>query len=403
MAGTVASSGLGFVFWMLAARSTSAADIGIATAAIASINLLIALCDLGLGTTLIHYASAEWAQAIILINTMIATGWLCIGVAAIGFLGGVPLWSPGLMPIRGDVALVIVFFAFAAFNHILGLQDAAMLSQGQASYIFWRNLACNIPSVVLVWPLVHLIGKYHALFLAYSLPNIIVGLIAGIVILPRYFKGYRFFGRIDRDILTKTAPYGLANYTSNILWGLPAFLLPIIAINTLSAENTGYFVINWTIANFVLIAPRMVTYSLFAEGSRSNKDLLSSSIHSFTLILVLVAPVILFLWFRGDYVLGLFGQGYINISLLRLLLMSIVPFAINSIYFVILRVRRRLKQIILFSALTAASVLTLAGVFVYVMGAEGIAMGWLLGHTIPTIVVSAIAVRTLLINRPATT
>jgi hypothetical protein len=83
--------------------------------------------------------------------------------------------------------------------------------------------------------------------------------------------------------------------------------------------------------------------------------------------------------------------------------MSIVPFAINSIYFVILRVRRRLKQIILFSALTAASVLTLAGVFVYVMGAEGIAMGWLLGHTIPTIVVSAIAVRTLLINRPATT
>ena len=42
---------------------TDAADVGIATAAIASINLLMALCDLGLATALIHYAAVDRARS----------------------------------------------------------------------------------------------------------------------------------------------------------------------------------------------------------------------------------------------------------------------------------------------------------------------------------------------------
>ena len=98
----------------------------------------------------------------------------------------------------------------------------------------------------------------------------------------------------------------------------------------------------------------------------------------------------------GDYVLGLFGQAYVNLSLLRLLLLSVVPFTINSIYFVVLRVQRRLKQIIMFSALIAISILTLASTLVRAMGAEGLAMGWLLGHCLAAIVVSIIAVWAIL-------
>jgi len=399
MGGPVASAGLGFVFWMLAARSTQAADIGIATAAIAGINLLMALSDLGLGTAIIHFASSDRKAATGLVNTIIALGWICISIATVIFLMGVPFWSPGLMPIRNDIALLFFFFVYSAFNYVLALQDAGMLSQGRASYVFWRNIACNLPSVLLVLPLVNLIGGHGSLFWAYGFPNVIVGLFVGLMILPRAFEGYRFFGTITTDVLGKIAAYGLANYAGNILWGIPAYVLPLIAINTLTAEETGYFFIIWTIANFALIAPRMVSYSLFAESSRNNKNLASASIHSIMLILVLVTPIIVVLWFWGDFILGLFGQSYINLSLLRLLLISIVPFSINSIYFVILRVRRRLKQIILFSALVASSILALASVFVRVMGIEGLAMGWLFGHSLAAVIVSMIVIAKILAKR----
>jgi O-antigen/teichoic acid export membrane protein len=396
---TVISSGLGFIFWMLAARSTSAAEIGIATAAIASVNLLITLCDLGLGTTLIYYASAERVETTTLLNTTITVGWLCISVGATIFIIGIPFWSAGLMPIRDGAALVILFILFTAINYILGLQDAAMVSKRRAYYVLLRNLACNIPSVLLLLPLVNLIGGYPSILMAYSMPNIIIGLIAGIVVLPYYFKGYCFFGRIDRDVLAKVSSYGIASYVSNIFWGLPAYILPIIAINTLTAEKTGYFVINWTIANFVLIAPRVVGYSLFAEGSRRTKDLWSSSVLSFILIIGLVAPVIFILWFRGDYVLSFFGEGYINVTLLRLLLISILPFTINSIFFIILRVQKRMKLIILFSAVLTASILITTTVLVHILGDEGLAMGWLLGHTSTAIVVFVIAGYKKIMNR----
>ena len=168
-----------------------------------------------------------------------------------------PIWSPGLVPILSEGTLVLVFIAYAAFNYILSLQDAAMLSQGRASYVLWRNLACNVPSVLLLLPLAYLVGGYGSLFLAYGLPNIVVGVFVGLAVLPLYFQGYRFFGHIHRPTLSKIAPYGFANHTGNILGGISAYALPIIVVNTLTAEQTGYFFICWTIANFALIVPQV--------------------------------------------------------------------------------------------------------------------------------------------------
>jgi O-antigen/teichoic acid export membrane protein len=397
--GTVASAGLGFLFWILAARSASAADVGVATAALASVNLLIALCELGLATSLIHFAVAERAESVRLLNSLVAAGWLCIGVVAAIFLAGLDWWSPGLMPLRSSWLLAGVFWAYTGFNYILALQDAAMLSRNRAGYVFWRNLACNIPSLLIVLPLLRLVGGYTALFLAYSVPNIVIGSIIGLIILPRQFAGYRFFGRLDWAAIAKIARYGLTNYLGNILWSLPTYVLPVIAVNTLPAEETGYFFINWTIANFILIAPRMISFSLFAEGSQNKKGFRSSALQSLLLIFTLSAPIVLLLWFQGAHILGLFGKGYIRMSLLRVLLLSIVPFSINSVFFVVLRVQRKLKQIILFSALTAAAALIAARLLVAAYGVDGLAIGWLFGHTLSALVVALVAARALLARR----
>jgi O-antigen/teichoic acid export membrane protein len=143
----------------------------------------------------------------------------------------------------------------------------------------------------------------------------------------------------------------------------------------------------------------MISFSLFAEGSQNKKGFRSSALQSLLLIFTLSAPIVLLLWFQGAHILGLFGKGYIRMSLLRVLLLSIVPFSINSVFFVVLRVQRKLKQIILFSALTAAAALIAARLLVAAYGVDGLAIGWLFGHTLSALVVALVAARALLARR----
>jgi len=393
LGGTVASALFGFLFWALAARTTTAAEIGIATAAISSASLLISLCDLGLGTAVVYFAANRKEQATALVNAAISAGWVLSSLAAVIFLLGSPLWASGLLPLRNDFVLAVTFVAFTALSYLLTLQDAAMLSRRQAQFVFWRNLACNVPPVLLLMPLLYLVGTHRTPLLAFTLPNIVVAVLAGLLVLPRFFAEYRFFGRFDRSLLSSVASYSLATYGANLLWASTTYALPIIAINTLSAASTGYFYISWTLVNFTLVIPRAVVSSLFVEGAHMRTQMRRAAVQSLLLILALALPLMGLLWFGGHWLLGIFGEGYVNMPLLRLLLLSVFPFSINSIYIMYLRVKERLVQVVLFSGMVAAGIVGLSNLLAPRIGVQGLAWGWLLGHGIPMIFVLLIMAR----------
>jgi O-antigen/teichoic acid export membrane protein len=124
----------------------------------------------------------------------------------------------------------------------------------------------------------------------------------------------------------------------------------------------------------------MVTYALFAESSRARTELGPLALRAALAIGVVGTPAMLILWAQGSVILRLFGAEYVNQPLLNTLLLSIIPFSINSIWFVVLRVRRQLRQIVLFSGFAAASILVLSAVLVQERGVDGLALGWLLGQ-----------------------
>jgi O-antigen/teichoic acid export membrane protein len=401
IAGPVASSLLGFLFWILAARLASASEIGVAGAAIAAVALLMAVADFGLSTAIIHYSSGDPGHTRDYVNTSIRVGWISmVGVAGV-FLIGLPIWAPGLLPVREDMAFAGLFVGYAALNHVLALQDATMVAIGRAKYVFWRILACNVPSVLLVVPAILIVGGTVGLFAAYVVPNLVIGLLMGALVLPRMVNGYRFGGVLRRETVSRMAGYGLANHVGNILWGVPAYVLPLIAINVSGAEPTGRFYIAWAIAGLVLSVPRMVTYALFAQASRPLADLRSLSLHALLAIALVGGPAVALLWLRGDLILGLFGLEYVNEGLLRTLLASAVPFSVSSIWFVWLRAQRRLGSIILFAAFAAASVVGSAAVLAPSMGIDGIAAGWSIGHSITGVVALVALLNAFGTARPA--
>ncbi len=383
-AGTFIGAGFNLIFWFVGARTTSAADVGIAQATIGSALLLIFLSDLGLATALPYYA-ARAASPSEYVNTSIAAGWTFSTIAVICFWVGMPIFAPSLLLLRFDPWMLVFFFLFTTCNFVIGVQDMAMLSQRHGKYIFLRTLASNIPSTLILLLLLFIEHSYRIMFVAYGLPNIAVGIFVGLRILPRFFKDYRFLGRPNFNILREMTSYGLFNYINNILWGAAPLLLPLIVSNLLPAAMTGYFLVNVTLLNLVLAVPKTVSNSMFVEGARHREHLNSISLRSLMFMLLLDSPLVLGISLFGGIVTHLFGPNYVMMTTLRLMMLTVLPYTLNAVLMNFLRLLHRYKVALSFSASVTVCVWLFTNFLGSAAGAEGIALGLLLGYALPSV------------------
>jgi O-antigen/teichoic acid export membrane protein len=382
---TVVSAAFGFLFWFLGARATNAADVGVAQASIGSALLLISLADIGLGTALPYYA-ARSSTPHEFVNASISAGWLFSSVAVVIFWIGLPVFAPNLVILRADPFLLIFFFLFTTINFVLGIQDAAMLSQQNGKYVFLRTVACNMPPSLLLLLLLMVEHSSRVMFIAFVVPNIVVGLYVGVRVFPRFFEKYQLWGRPNLPAILKMTRFGLFNYVNNIIWGLSSQLLPLIAINSLTPSVTGYFLTNLTLMNLVLAVPKTVSISMFIEGARNRENLSAITLRSLMFMLLLITPLIFGISVFGGTIINLFGPNYVMMTTLRLMMLSVVPFTLNTVIMNYLRLQKMYLGTIAFSGIAAVSVLFCTFWLARMNGPEGIALGLLLGYSIAAIV-----------------
>lgn len=385
MAATITSSGAGFVFWWVSAQITSPSDVGLASAAIAAITLLKSIGEIGLSTTLIHFGASQEKGAVKLLSTLIVVKWFLMLVITLGFVVGLPIFSPGLMPLYDSPAVLIAFIIFTVIDGILALQDLAMLNLGKGQYVLFRQLACNLPPTVLLLIFAQFVTTYEALFLAYVIPNMVVGVVTSLYVLPNNYPGYRFFGSFNLEIFRNVLPYGMANYISDLLWSLPGNLIPVITISILSADETGFFNISWLIFGVVLIIPRVSTTSMFVEVSKNKDAIWVNALKTIRFVVLLITPICVVMWLFGDFILSVFGKDYSNIELLRILLLSAYPFSINSVHYIMLRAIGNLWNITIFALFSALATSVSLFVLSSIYGMNGIGYAWLLGQSLTMI------------------
>jgi O-antigen/teichoic acid export membrane protein len=390
MAGSFGSAALAFIFWALAARMITAEAVGLAVAANSAINILVLLSDLGLGSGIIRYASSANAKAGEIVNSSVAVVWIASILLSVVFLIGVPLWSPGLLQIREDRILEIAFVLFTAVISLLNLQIAAMLARRRGSFSFWRYMISSLLSIPLLLTFAQFSNGVHVAFLSYNIPSLLIFLTTSLFILPLFFNEYRLFGHLNIDVTFQLTRYASANYIATLLWQIPLYALPLIASNVISAEAAAYFYLPWIIGISVLSIPQLISVSLFAEGSYDAASLFSLVKKASLFVVVLVAPVILVLWFWGGLILEIIGKNYANIQVLRLILVSIIPYTLNAIYFAYLRVSMLLKRLVALSAIMSISVLGLAAFLGSLIGSSGLAIGWLAGQAIASLSILAL-------------
>jgi O-antigen/teichoic acid export membrane protein len=348
MATNVVTSLFGYLFWIVAARTYSAYDVGLGAALISVMTLASTIATLGIDSTLVQVlprrrSDFTWSLAL---NAAMATGLLSgllAGVIAVVIL---PFLSPQFAIVGRQLGYVFIFVVGVPVMIVSALLDQAFIAERAAHNKLVRQLVISVLKIPLLVLTVMLISQVGSLgILASWIVAMTITLIGGLLLLPRLGRAYRL---AIRGILGQVRSM-LSSLTGNFfinLGGLvPSFLLPVVVTIRLSPTDNAYFYTADRVGSFFFMASIAVATSLFAEGSHTAHGL-SRKVRSSALITgIIFVPAMLLCILGGRYILLVFGLAYAEhgLLLMRLIAISAVPDAITNIYLSVLRVQERLR------------------------------------------------------------
>ncbi len=128
----------GLLFWIVAARTMPAKEIGLATAAISVATLIVGLSKLGLDAGLVRYLPESKNKNGLYSTIVMITLVLALVLTAV-FMLGINIFSPALSFLRNGWFLP-VFFAYIAVTSIYSVQNLAFISIRRADLSLIQNL-----------------------------------------------------------------------------------------------------------------------------------------------------------------------------------------------------------------------------------------------------------------------
>jgi O-antigen/teichoic acid export membrane protein len=127
----------GLLFWIVAARTMPAKEIGLATAAISAAALIVGLSKLGLDAGLVRYLPESKNKNGLYRTIVVVTLILALVLTAV-FMLGINIFSPALSFIR-DGWFLPVFFAYIAVTSIYSVQNIAFISIRRTDLVLIRT------------------------------------------------------------------------------------------------------------------------------------------------------------------------------------------------------------------------------------------------------------------------
>lgn len=355
----------GFLFWTLAARMYTIDEIGIATALISSISLIMAFSSLGLETTIIRFMPSHDHSRTF--NTCL---WLTTGmavVAGIVYLAAIDLISPELTFIR-DYAPLFLFFVLA---YVIALTSGyAFLSLRRADLKLILNLVVG-GRLPLLLPFVFL-GSFGILA-AFGSAYIVAAVLA-LVLIRRYV---RLALDIDVRFIRKTFSFSAQNYVAKLFQNFPILVMPILIVNLLGSEDAALYYVAFAIGSLLLIIPDAMSTSFFVEGSHGI-DLRKGVVRNLELTYAILIPAVLFIVLFGDLLLGLFGKDYTNaLDLLRIFAVSSLFVTLYNLFIPLQNIRLQVRGIALMNFVRLVLLLGLSYVFLTQFGVIGVGYAWI--------------------------
>ena len=385
MANSAPASVLGFIFWVVAARVLQTSEVGFGSALLSAVALLAFIGNLGLSSGVIRYLPTSTDKARLL-NFSYTLSALATLVVSLVFLGGLSWWSPELLVLRQNPILSAVFVIFTVVACLQSITLQVFVAFRRASFTLIQSTITSVVRLVLVIGLASMfnllsIFVYQGVALTVSFG---VGLL---VFLPMVLRHYRPVPSLRRQTNRGLLSFSLINLISDGLLSLPAWVVPLMLLNTLGSVANAYFSVTWAVASQLQPIALGVASSIFAEGSFDEGNVDRNLKKGLKLIILLLIPAVVILLLLGDKVLLVFGEEYSveGIGLLRLLILTTIPASLNILYFGIARVEKRLKVLLLLNGVAGLTTVVLSYVLLPQLGIIGVGVGWLVAQTSVTL------------------
>ena len=383
--GKVATLGLGFLFWLLAARTFPQEQVGLAAGAVAAMMLCTQLAILGVGSALIvRYPENIRSPRQLFDNAITLTSTAAILVAG-GALVLAALALHQLAIVSNSVAFA-TFFLLACLTGTLGiLLDQASIALRRGDQVLVRGLAFGAIGVACLGAIAWRTSAGHAVYIFF--PWVAAGLgacIIGAWQLRRAVAGYRYRPRASRESWRDLISVGLPNWALTMTERTPGLLLPVVVTEVLSPTDNAAWYAAWMMAWVLFVIPISVGLTLFAEATHNPDKLRRAVRHGIGCALAIAIVGGLVIGVLAPHLLSLLGKAYAAAGTepLRILLLSVLPLAFTQAYFAICRARRRMGEAILIGVVTAVVSVVAAALGGAAHGLDGIAVGWTITQTV---------------------
>lgn len=389
------TSGLGLLYWAVAARLYPAATVGLNSALLSAMLLLSGLAQLSLNNVLVRFLPIAGPHS----RRLLVYCYSASLVAALGltlaFLIGLNVWSPALSFLNSSPLWQAAFGLAVMAWSIFALQDSALTGLRKTVWVPLENTLFAILKIILLAVFASIFAS-AGIFLSWTIP-VLLSLIPINLLIAGWLRRQTAPHTEGNAVLSASTllQYAGGNYLGTIFSLIYTNLLPLLVANNAGAEAAAYFYLPWTISTGLqLIAIHMST-SMTVEAALAPDELAAYARralgHSFRLLLPLVAVIFV----GAPWILSVFGQTYSmeGTPLLRWLSLAALPNLLIVMALALARVQNRAGLIAATQLLVCVLALALTYIFLPRFGITGAGIAWTASQTIGAFVAGLIVLR----------
>jgi len=377
IASSVASSGLGFLYWAIAARMLPVATVGVASALISAMMLVTSLSLCGLNFAASRFLPVAGSRRGAMVHGLqIAAGGLGAAGGAI-FMAGSAIWSAPAAQVG------LPFVAAAACCAIFTIQDHVLLGLNRAAWVAIGNALVGIAKLALLIGLVSLLARPSWAIIFW--PWVATAACAAVIVWVLAASHARALSTAASSLPSVWAicRFALANHFGAILLQLPPLIFPIVVYQMLGQEATAYFYTSWMLASMVMLLASNIASALVAQAARAEARADRTQQTALRYVMLLVVPGSILLLLGGRAALAIFGPAYQHgYALLITLALGCPVYALNAFYAGLMRVRRALRPVLIQGALAGGVALGLAPLLGSSLGLPGFGLAYVLGQIV---------------------
>ncbi|MHA6616646.1 lipopolysaccharide biosynthesis protein [Pseudonocardia sp. DLS-67] len=383
------TSGLGLLFWLLAARLYETATVGLNSTLLSAMTLLGTVAQLNLGNALLRFIPVAGRRTRTLVALCYAVAVVAAAAAGGLFALGASWWAPELAAAFGRSELLAFFVVSTPLWTMFVMQDYVLPAIRRATVVPLENMLFSVLKLVFLAAAAAL-GIWSGIAVSWLAATAVTVLaitlwLARVLPRPEARTGPGPLATSGAAVTVRdVAAFVRADYAGVVFLLAAVFGLPLVVLARLGAEAAAVYGVVWQIAYAFYLVVNGMGQSLVAHSAAEPDKLEAARRAMVGKALLLVVPAVLLCAALAHPLLSLFGARYADEGslLLALLALSAIPNVVN--WSMVWAARVRHDGRILFGLPAAITIAVIAGSWMLMptMGVVGTGVAWLAAQTI---------------------